>query len=262
MLNLKKHSMPKVDCVEAFNDNYLWLIHDGVNACAIDPGDAEPVITFLKEHGLKLDTILLTHHHHDHIGGVETLRSLYQATIIGKVNSKMPTCDIEVSGGEIITIDKLDLSFNVIATPGHTMDHVCYFNDEWLFCGDTLFSGGCGRLFEGTPANMHASLSQLRSHCPTQLIFCAHEYTEANLRFATHLEPNNHDLNQRLELISKLRLKGERTIPTDMPTEIKTNPFLRFDDQIFIDALNDKTGHHLSNPVDVFALTRKLKDSY
>lgn len=254
--------MPSVHCVEAFNDNYLWVICEGEHAAVVDPGDAAPIKAFLAENHLHLDAILLTHHHNDHVGGVSQLVDDYGAMVYGKPNEKMPHCDVELVGNEIIELSSLNLPFKVITTPGHTMDHLCYFNDEWLFCGDTLFAGGCGRLFEGTPANMHASLSQLRTHCKNHLLFCAHEYTEANLRFAAHIEPHNETVHQRLEAVIKQRINGERTVPSNMEIELKTNPFLRFDDPVFIDALNAKTGHHLTEPVEVFALTRKLKDHY
>ena len=215
----------------AFSDNYIWLLHDGRQAWAVDPGDARPVLATLQELGLSLQGILLTHHHADHTGGVPELRQATGAAVYGPAGEKMPEPVQRVAQGD--RIDLLGQSFEVLDVPGHTAGHVAYFgagttgSSPLLFCGDTLFSGGCGRLFEGTPAQMLASLDKLARLPDATKVCCAHEYTLSNLRFALAVEPGNRELAAYFERCQALRASGLPTLPGRLGTERQVNPFLR-----------------------------------
>lgn len=233
--------------IPAFTDNYIWLIvnPDNHQAAVVDPGDAQPVLDYCQQHGLELCTILITHHHPDHVGGVNKLVKHYNIPVYGPALENIPDCDHKLSEGDVVTLEQLDhLKLNVIDVPGHTSGHIAYYGNGWLFCGDTLFAGGCGRLFEGTPAQMHTSLAKLKALPPQTQVFCAHEYTQANLAFAITIEPDNLDLQQRIQDVAKLRQQQQPTIPSSIDIELKTNPFLRVKD--------DKA----------FANVRQLKDNF
>ena len=214
----------------AFDDNYLWLLHDGREALVVDPGDAAPVQAALAQHRLTLRTILLTHHHGDHTGGVDALRQASGASVYGPALEKLPEPCTRVAGGDTVTA--LGIAFRVIDVPGHTAGHIAYFAEAvdgapLLFCGDTLFSGGCGRLFEGTPAQMLASLDRLAALPPDTRVCCAHEYTLSNLRFARAVEPHNADLAAYQQHCEALRAEGRPTLPSSIGQELRINPFLR-----------------------------------
>ncbi len=214
----------------AFSDNYIWLLHDGQAALVVDPGDAAPVLATLQELGLSLQAILLTHHHADHTGGVPELRQATGAAVYGPAGEKMPEPLRRVAEGD--GIEALGLRFEVLDVPGHTAGHVAYFAPEapggpLLFCGDTLFSGGCGRLFEGTPAQMLASLDKLARLPDATRVCCAHEYTLSNLRFAQAVEQDNPVLADYLESCQALRANGQPTLPASLGLERQVNPFLR-----------------------------------
>ena len=223
--------MLQIHQVQAFSDNYIWLISDGVSAWAVDPGDAHPVIEFLDARKLSLSGILLTHWHGDHQGGVEDLCSRYdQIQVIGS-HKALKGPSRPVSEGD--TVDVLGATFSVIEVPGHTLDHVAFFSDSSLFdspvafTGDTLFVAGCGRLFEGTAENMYQSLQKLNALPESTSIYCAHEYTLANLKYAVVAEPDNSDIQGRLASVEKLRSQELSTVPTTLAMERLTNPFLR-----------------------------------
>jgi hydroxyacylglutathione hydrolase len=214
----------------AFADNYLWLLHDAHSAVVVDPGQAEPVLRALQERGLRLQSILVTHHHGDHVGGVETLRKATGATVYGPARESIPAPFIPLAQGQ--TVRALGLDFAVLDVPGHTTGHIAYFGAQveggpLLFCGDTLFSGGCGRLFEGTPAQMQASLDLLAALPGDTRVCCAHEYTLANLKFARAVEPGNADLLHYSTQCEALRAQGLPTLPSRMALELAINPFLR-----------------------------------
>lgn len=223
--------MLQIHQVQAFSDNYIWLISDGTSAWAVDPGDASPVIEFIEAHDLSLTGILLTHWHGDHQGGVEDLCSRYdQVEVIGSHKAlKGPSRPVS----EDDKVEVLGATFTVIEVPGHTLDHVAFFSDSDLFqspiafTGDTLFVAGCGRLFEGTAENMHQSLQKLNGLPANTSIYCAHEYTLANLKYAAVAEPDNSDIQSRLESVKKLRAQELSTVPTTLALERLTNPFLR-----------------------------------
>lgn len=220
--------------VPAFHDNYLWLIHDGQHAAAVDPGDAKPILAALKEHGLKLTAILLTHHHADHIGGVPELLRHYPVPVFGPRNETIAGVTLPVGEGKQIDVPGLALRLAVLDVPGHTNGHIAYVREPagadptWLFCGDTLFAGGCGRLFEGTPGQMISSLGKLAALPDDTLVFCAHEYTLSNLRFARVVEPGNEALRARVVVETDKREHSIATVPSTMGVEKATNPFLRY----------------------------------
>lgn len=213
--------------IPAFQDNYFWLIENGINATVVDPGDAAPVIAALKKRSLKLTNILITHHHADHIGGVDALIAEYSPQVYAPEKEQYSFSHIPVDEGQLIEIKDLDVSFNVMDVGGHTKGHVAYYGANSLFCGDTLFGAGCGRLFEGTPAQMFASLQKIAKLPVETAVYCAHEYTEHNLQFAKTVEKNNPALIERIRLARKLRDANLPTIPSSILLELATNPFLR-----------------------------------
>lgn len=263
----------QIQVIPAFDDNYLWLIHNGKDAIIVDPGDAAPVQAYLNAHRLNLCAILLTHHHPDHIGGVtELLNQLPTGTSIpvygaladqqsGRIAAITHACVQD----QPVFITELNLHFNVLDVPGHTSSHIAYYCEQLasLFCGDTLFAGGCGRLFEGTPAQMYASLQKLSALPATTAIYCAHEYTLSNLRFARALEPNNEALHTRFNQATAARAQGIATVPSQLSLEIATNPFLRSDSADIISTLHslDKLGDAI-DPVSVFTAVRSWKNTF
>ena len=251
--------------VPAFQDNYLWIIHNGKHAVVVDPGDAKPILTALQQHHLQLVGILLTHHHADHIGGVASLLERTQVPVYGPKNDGIKCITQPLEDNDRVHIVELNLNFKVILVAGHTLGHIAYYCEEqdWLFCGDTLFGGGCGRLFEGTPQQMHTSLMRL-ANLPSQTeVYCAHEYTLSNLRFALALEPNNIALINRIESDTEKRRLGIPTIPSQIGIEKATNPFLRCNSTELINNLiaNDKI-KAASDEVSHFAALRSWKNTY
>lgn len=249
--------------ISAFTDNYIWSIHDSKRSVIVDPGQAKPVLEFLSEHQLTLEAILVTHHHPDHVGGINQLKKEFpSAKVIGFKDARYEGIEYEYGEGDCLTL--LGLDFSVIEVPGHTLDHIAFVTTvdgtPCLFCGDTLFSGGCGRLFEGTPAQMYHSLGKLKALPDDTEIYCAHEYTLANLRFAQTLMQDNADLREYSLQCEALRMNNVSTIPTTLELEKKINPFLRETDTEIIDNL-EKCGYtQLANPVSCFAAIRKAKD--
>ena len=256
--------MLNVSPIPAFNDNYFWLLsRDQSRDCVVvDPGDAEPVMATLREKELNLSSILLTHHHWDHTNGVNDLKAAFGAKVYGPHNPKIKGIDEHLQNGDTIRLSELDCEFKVIATPGHTLDHISYYGEGALFCGDTLFSGGCGRLFEGTPEMMLESLATL-SHLPAETqVFCAHEYTLANLNFALTLEKNNGSLDRRFKEVTKLRDNNQITLPSTIALELATNPFLRCHSDEVKFAAENHSGRSLVQESEIFAEIRKMKDNF
>ncbi|WP_423455610.1 hydroxyacylglutathione hydrolase [Ottowia sp. VDI28] len=248
----------------AFNDNYLWLLHDGTRALVVDPGDAEPVFAALTQHGLELAAILVTHHHADHTGGVAALREATGAVVYGPAHERIPEPFIPLADGAQVNV--LGMAFRVIDVPGHTAGHIAYFASDMngaplLFCGDTLFSGGCGRLFEGTPAQMLDSLDKLAALPANTRVCCAHEYTLSNLRFASAVEPGNAALANYQRECEALRAAGTPTLPSSIGTERAINPFLRSREASVTQAVQA----HAATPTDevaVFAALREWKNNF
>ncbi|MFT0622640.1 hydroxyacylglutathione hydrolase [Ectopseudomonas guguanensis] len=257
--------MIQIDALPAFNDNYIWLLQDAGNKrCAVvDPGDAAPVQAWLEAHpGWQLSDILITHHHFDHVGGVEKLKNATGARVAGPATEKIPARDLDLNDNDVI--DVLGLRFQVMAVPGHTLGHIAYYHagQHLLFCGDTLFAGGCGRLFEGTPQQMHQSLSRLAALPASTRVYCTHEYTLSNLRFAHAVEPDNGSLNERLAEVTRWRAEGRISLPSTLALELATNPFLRTGEPSIIAAARARDGDQASEPSAVFASLRAWKDSF
>ncbi len=212
----------------AFQDNYIWVLHDDRHAVAIDPGDPEPLIRFLESERLILTAVLITHHHRDHTGGNALLSQRYGCAIHGPDNPRIPAVDHILRGGDRLVLSAPALHFDVLATPGHTLDHICFAGHGNLFCGDTVFGCGCGKLFEGTPAMMAASLDAILALPDDTRVCCAHEYTLSNIAFALTIDGRNPALLERERADSELRRAGRPTLPSTLALEKATNPFLRF----------------------------------
>lgn len=250
---------PEVLAIPVYADNYVWLFRTPAgDAVAVDPGEAAPVAAELDRLGLRLGHILLTHHHWDHVEGTDDLRRRYGATVIGAAHdaNRLPRLDRVVTPGE--PFDLGGLSVDVLSVPGHTSGHVAYVIGAALFAGDTLFSFGCGRMFEGTAAEMWQSLVTLRELPAGTALYCGHEYTANNLRFACHLEPDNRELAQVAEEVAALRAAGRPTLPAPLDRERRLNPFLRCDELAFVQTL----GLLDRSPAEVFHAIRARKDDF
>lgn len=265
------HRPLSVLAVPAFKDNYLWLIHDGAHAAVVDPGDAAPVIAALAAHHLTLTAILLTHHHADHIGGVPDLLAHASVPasipVYGPRTEGIATITVPLDDGDLVEVPGLPLALRVLLVPGHTLGHIAFLREQsgqhWLFCGDTLFAGGCGRLFEGTSEQMRASLARFATLPDDTAVYCAHEYTLSNLRFAAAAEPGNALIAERIALESAKRERGIPTIPTSIGLEKATNPFLRDEEPAIVArlvALGKLDAH--AAPGDAFAALRAWKNTF
>jgi hydroxyacylglutathione hydrolase len=256
--------MIEINPVPAFRDNYIWLIVniDNRTVAIVDPGDATPVIERLKQSGWTPVAILVTHHHPDHTGGINTLLQYYQIPVYGPAHESIPGMTHPLAEGDVIAPDGLDLEFSILDVPGHTAGHIAYYGGGNLFIGDTLFMAGCGRLFEGTAAQLYHSLNKVAKLPNETVVYCTHEYTLANLRFAQTVEPHNTYITARIETTSNQREKNIPTVPGTLACEKTTNPFLRTDVEDVIFAAEKFAGHKLDHPVDVFAMIRKWKDIF
>lgn len=250
--------------VPAFQDNYIWLIRDEASgrAAIVDPGDAAPVVRALEQQGLRAAAILCTHHHGDHTGGNHELAARYGIPVYGPAGERIPSRTHGLRDGERLALDGIDLELEVLEVPGHTAGHIAYYGAGMLFCGDTLFSAGCGRLFEGTARQMYSSLARLAALPGQTAVYCAHEYTEANLRFAAAVEPDNPDLARRREEVEELRGQGAPSLPSTIAIERKTNPFLRAEVPAVRAAAQRYARRPLGSNVDVFAAIRGWKDGF
>lgn len=262
-----QHGALSVLPVPAFKDNYLWLVHDGVNAAAVDPGAAEPILAALATHHLTLTAILLTHHHADHIGGVPELLRHAPVPVFGPRSDGIDAVSVPLAEGDRVSVPGLALTLRVLDVPGHTLGHIAYVREtpgaHWLFCGDTLFGAGCGRLFEGTPAQMRASLDKLAALPDDTSVFCAHEYTLANLRFAHAAEPGNGRIEERMAADAERRANGIPTIPTTIGMEKATNPFLRYREPAIAQRLVDMGKMQADgSALDTFTALREWKNTF
>jgi len=247
--------------IPAFKDNYIWTLHDRQYAVVVDPGDATPVITWLDAHQLKLASILCTHHHNDHVGGICELAQLYNVPVYGPRHENIPCVSHAVGEGDVVEVAELDISLKVLDIPGHTRGHIAYMGEGSVFCGDTLFGCGCGRLFEGTAAQLHHSLQRLAQLPDNTRVYCAHEYTEANIRFALACEPGNAQLKQRQSDARTLCASGQPTLPSTIALEKATNPFLRCTEAEIIHTLH-RHGLKDSSELKVFTALREWKNNF
>jgi hydroxyacylglutathione hydrolase len=259
--------MIEIRFLHAFNDNFIWLLHARGCVAVVDPGDAVPVLDYLERSGDRLCAILATHHHGDHVGGVEEILARFPVPVFGPALENIPGVSHPLAGGERIEVPQIGLELKVISVPGHTRGHIAYYgpslgSDGAVFCGDTLFGAGCGRLFEGTPAQMQESLARLAALPASTLVYCAHEYTQSNLRFALAVEPGSIAVQQRCEEVDELRAAGCATIPTSIQAELETNPFLRWDEPVVRAAAASRLGHVPVDAVETFAAIREWKNRF
>jgi hydroxyacylglutathione hydrolase len=260
-----------ITALPAFSDNYIWAIANSATVVLVDPGDAEICIRFIEDNHLTLNAILITHHHADHTGGIKKLKNYCQQkqwslTIYGPAHENIPHCDINLSEKNQVNLTELAIQFSVIDLPGHTAGHIAYFSDSSknpiLFCGDTLFSGGCGRIFEGTADQMLTSLTKLASLPGNTKVYCAHEYTQANLNFALAVDPTNNDLKDYNKKVNDLRSIKQATLPTSIKVEKKINPFLRSHEKVIQQSAMTFDNRSKINALDTFTIIRRWKDQF
>ena len=254
--------MINIEPIEAFSDNYIWLLTTNEGSLVVDPGESNNLLKILKEKDLDLKAILITHHHYDHTGGIEEILSAKSIDVYGP-NNNINSINIRVSNESKINL--LGIEFEVIEIPGHTLDHIAFFSENngnpILFCGDTLFAGGCGRVFEGTFEQMYDSLSILKKLPLNTKVYSGHEYTESNLKFATNVEPLNQKLISRYNEVIKLRRQGLSTLPTTIELELETNPFFRVDQNEIQKLISEKFSTPKNNK-DIFTAVRQWKDNF
>jgi len=253
----------------AFQDNYIWTLRHGSNAAVVDPGEAGPVKEYLAREGLTLVAILATHHHPDHVGGISELVAMRKVPVFGPRGEPIPELTHPVGQGDKVALPELKAnstalvpSFDVLDIPGHTRAHVAYYGLESLFCGDTLFACGCGRVFEGTAEQMLHSLAKLAALPDETRVYCGHEYTLANIKFARAVDPGNGILAAREERAAQLRAAGKPTLPSTLGEERATNPFLRCAEPVVVESANKYLGARVADPVRVFAAIREWKNRF
>lgn len=258
--------MLTITAIPALQDNYIWAIHDDRHAVVVDPGEPEPVLAFLKAHGLGLNAILCTHRHADHIGGIAELREVYNVPVYGRRHPKNPHITDDLREGDRVRLAAPGIDFDIIEIPGHLDDHIAFIAPDILFCGDVLFGGGCGRNFEGSLAQLHHSLQRLAQLPDSTRVYCAHEYTAANLRFALTCEPDNPALQQRIAATQQLRAANRSTLPSTIALEKATNPFLRCTQPQIIRTLQQRgltgTSKRGGSELDIFTALRKWKNHF
>ncbi|QBG34479.1 hydroxyacylglutathione hydrolase [Litorilituus sediminis] len=255
--------------IPAFNDNYIWAIthSDNNHVALVDPGCANSCIEFIETKQLVLTDILITHHHKDHTGGIESLKAYNQAkqlalTVYGPANDNIQGIDVSLSENDVVELKPLNIRFQVIDLPGHTHGHIAYANETLVFCGDTLFSAGCGRLFEGSPSQMYQSLSKLANLHEHTKVYCTHEYTLANIDFALAVEPNNQDTLAYQQHVLQLRQQNKPSIPTTIEQEKKINPFLRCQSQAVKRKIHGDSTHTTYDDIATFTAMRQWKDKF
>lgn len=266
-ISINNDSIPEISRIPAFDDNYIWFIHGLLKNNAqqliiiVDPGEAWPVIEAIEQQQYLPQAIFITHHHGDHTGGVKALTEKYDIPVYGPKNETIAHLTKGLSEQDKINLPAMGLSFDILDVPGHTKGHIAYLGHQSLFIGDTLFAGGCGRLFEGTAEQMHHSLAKLLSLDGSTMVYCAHEYTQDNLVFALRVEPQNKYLQQRIQTTDRLRSMGTATVPSSLELEKQTNPFLRFDVPEVRQAAEIFAKKPLNTPAEVFQTIRYWKDT-
>jgi hydroxyacylglutathione hydrolase len=249
--------------IKAFNDNYIWCLRNQTHCVVVDPGDAAPVLAYCKDNKLTLSSILITHHHWDHTGGIDALLAAFpDIPVYGPQNKNIQQITHRLSQGDAVELAKLGVKFSVLEVPGHTLDHIAYYGDTGLFCGDTLFSAGCGRLFEGSPQQMFDSLAKLTALPANTAVYCTHEYTMANIAFAEAVEPNNQALVTYKQWAKQQREKNIPTLPSSIQKELAVNPFLRCDSAELVTNVSQNMGATLTSEQATFASLRSWKDNF
>ena len=254
--------MLAIHAVPAFKDNYIWMLVDGKAAVAVDPGDDAPVEHFLRENGLELAAVLATHHHADHVGGLPALANRWKCPTFGPAREVAAELTTRLAEGDRFRVPGIGIELSTLDIPGHTAGHIALTGAGLLFCGDTLFACGCGRLFEGTPPQMVESLAKLARLPADTRVYCGHEYTLANIRFAEAVEPGNAKLGERKAREEAKRARGEPTLPSTIGDELATNPFLRCSERDVVGAAEKRAGRPLAGPVEVFAEIREWKNKF
>ncbi len=257
--------MLNVHPIPVFRDNYIWVIHNQAHAAVIDPGIASPVIEYLRSNKLQLSAILITHHHDDHTGGNSELLQSYDVPVYGPRNESIATVSHPLREGDQVNLEAISLNLMVLDTPGHTRGHIAYYGSNpfnMVFCGDTLFACGCGRVFEGTVQQMYQSLQKLSQLPDDTLIFCTHEYTLGNIQFAKAADPENARLIEFEIAAQELRNRNIPTIPTTLTLEKKINPFIRCEQGGIINSTQNYSGKSLSSPIEIFTVLREWKNNF
>jgi hydroxyacylglutathione hydrolase len=248
--------------LRAFKDNYVWTLRNAACAAVVDPGEAQPVLDYLAAEKLRLVAILATHHHPDHVGGIAEILRTHAVPVYGPRGEPITTLTHPVGGGDRVAVEQLGVAFEVLDIPGHTRAHIAYYGSNMVFCGDTLFACGCGRVFEGTPQQLYASLEKLAALPDDTLVYCGHEYTLANIGFAKAVEPSNSALLEREASDARLRRDNLPTLPSTIAREKATNPFLRVMRPAVIESANKYLGKRVSDPAGVFAALRQWKNEF
>ncbi|BBI99765.1 hydroxyacylglutathione hydrolase [Ferrigenium kumadai] len=253
--------MLDIAAIPALRDNYIWIIHDGRHALVVDPGEAAPALEFLAAHGLRPRAILCTHRHADHTGGIAELHGVYNVPVYGRRHPNNPHITHDLHEGDRLEFDAPTIAFDIIEIPGHLDDHIAFVGPDILFCGDVMFGAGCGRNFEGTPAQLHHSLQRLAALPDTTRVYCAHEYTEANLRFALACEPDNPDVHRRIADTQRLRAASQPSLPSTIAQEKATNPFLRCNATGIVRTL-ERQGLADTSEIAVFTALREWRNHF
>jgi hydroxyacylglutathione hydrolase len=250
----------QIEPLLAFEDNYIWALRNKGHVAVVDPGDAKPVFRHLANTGDRLCAILVTHRHADHIGGIAEITRRHPVPVYGPTREAAEVVTHPLIEGSSVTLPELGAEFTVLEVPGHTLGHIAFYREGMLFCGDTLFGAGCGRVFEGTLPQMHATLARLAALPPATHIYCAHEYTLSCLRFAATVEPDNAAIAVRHAAVTRLRAQNQASVPSTLAEELATNPFLRWHAPTVIAAAATQLGHAPAHDAETFAAIRIWRD--
>ncbi|NWG86802.1 MAG: hydroxyacylglutathione hydrolase [Hydrogenophilaceae bacterium] len=254
--------MLNVEAIPALKDNYIWAIVRGEHCVVVDPGEAAPILSWLAQRKLHLSAILITHHHGDHVGGVPALLRHGRVPVYGPANEAIACVSHPLSDGMQLELPAIGATFEIFEVPGHTLGHIAYYGEGLLFCGDTLFACGCGRLFEGSPAQMHASLQRLAALPGETLVYCTHEYTLDNIAFALSVDPDNAQLHERAALEQAKRAQGLPTLPSTIALEQATNPFLRCHAPALRQAAEAYAQRPLHAEIEILGVVRDMKNHF